>query len=252
MNLGLTDKRVLLTGASRGIGRAIARALAEEGAVIFGVARNRADLERAMSVLPQGLARHGMGVLDLGEPGACEALHQQMVDQMGVPDIIVHNVGGSLGVTSSLAPLSDWQKVWRLNVGIAIELNNLFLPAMIEKRWGRVVHLSTISTQSFHGNPAYVSAKCALNGYVKSVGRSVAKDNVVLSALMPGPVRIEGRYFALLERENPVAMEEYMRHHQSSGRLGAPEEIASVVLFLCSEQASFTNACIFPVDGGNM
>ena len=123
---------------------------------------------------------------------------------------------------------------------------------MIKRQWGRIVHLSTLSATTYQGHAAYVSAKCALEGYVKSVSREVSKDNVILSAVAPGAIYTEGRYFAKIQKENPALLEEYLRAHLPIKRLGTTEDVGFAVAFLCSEQASYMAGAIVPVDGGWM
>jgi len=151
-----------------------------------------------------------------------------------------------------VASSDDWQRVWKFNVGIGHELNRAFMPAMVDRRWGRIVHLSTLSTTTYNGYAAYVSAKCALDGYVKSVNREVSKHNVIVSAVAPGAIYSEGRHFAKLQKENPAALEEYFNQHLPIRRLGRAEDIGPVVAFLCSEQAAFMAGSIVGIDGGGM
>lgn len=165
------------------------------------------------------------------------------------PEIIVHNLGGSLGISNVFASTEDWQRVWRLNVGIGHELNCKYLPEMIKNKWGRVVHLSTLSTVTYSGNAPYISAKCALDGYIKTLSRQVAKHNVIVSAVAPGAIYTEGRYFAKLRNEDPAMLQKYLDENLPTGRLGEPEDIAPVVALLCSEQAAFMAGSIIAIDG---
>ena len=251
MELGLRDKLVLVTGASQGIGRAIAIELAREGARIVAVARNEANLKSLEAELAGGPDRHTLFPMDLMEGKNPEELARRLLKKEA-PSVIVHNLGGSLGVRDTFAPASDWERVWRYNLGIVIELNRLLVPAMIERRWGRVVHLSTLSTRTYLGNAAYVSAKAALDAYLKVAGREVAKHNVVFSAVSPGAIFREGRFFAKIQKEDPKAMEDYYRRHLPAGRLGTDEEIGRVVAFLASEHAAFMTGSIVAIDGGGM
>src|SRR5260370_29281246 len=123
---------------------------------------------------------------------------------------------------------------------------------MGERRWGRVVHLSALSTATFNGYSAYVSAKLALNGYVKTISREVAKDNVIVSAVAPGAIYSEGRFFAKLTMENPAALEQYFDNHLPTRRLGTAADVAAGTAFLCSEHASFMAGAIVGIDGGGM
>jgi 3-oxoacyl-[acyl-carrier protein] reductase len=166
--------------------------------------------------------------------------------------MVVHNLGGSAGVFDIMAPATDWAKVWHFNVGICQELNRKLLPEMIQQKWGRVVHISTLSTTTYNGYAPYVSAKCALNGYIKTLSRHVARHNVVVSAVSPGAIFSEGRHFARLQKEDPAQLEKYFDEHLPSRRLGTAEDVATAVTYLCSEQASFLAGAILPVDGGGM
>ena len=251
MNLGIENRLALVTGASRGIGRAIALELAREGARVIIVARSAEPLDAVKRELTGSPGRHHAFALDLTAEGGIGRLAQE-VDKLGPLDIMVHNLGGSHGVFTTFASSDEWKKVWQFNVGVSHELNRIFIPAMAQRRWGRVVHLSTLSTTTYNGYAAYVSAKCALDGYVKSVNREVSKDNVIVSAVAPGAIYSEGRHFAKLQKENPAALQDYFKNHLPIGRLGRAEEIAPVAAFLCSEQASFLAGSIVGIDGGGM
>ena len=252
MNLGIKDKLTFVTGSSKGIGLTIATQLAKEGARLILVARTESLLKRISNEIDYFHKHHIHFALDLLPKGQADKLAKTILKKVGPPEIIVHNLGGSLNVTDYLAASDQWQKVWYYNLGIAIDLNKYFIPEMIKKKWGRIIMLSTLSTVTYNGYSPYVSAKMALNGYVKSVGRQLAADNVILSAIAPGAIYIEGRYFANLKKEDPVKLEEYFRNHLPRAKLGQPEEIASVVTFLCSKYATFMSGSIVGVDGGGM
>lgn len=249
MDLGIAGRLALVTGASKGIGRAIALALAAEGARVILVARSADALEATRTSLPGD--GHRALAADLMAEGAVAQV-VSAVNDAGPLDILVHNLGGSAGVFPALAPTEEWMKVWQFNLGVAHELDRSLLPGMVERGYGRVVFLSTLSTRTYNGYAAYVSAKCALDGYVKAVSREVAKDNVIISAVAPGAIWSEGRHFARLEKEDPEALQGYFKEHLPINRLGRAEEVAPVVAFLCSQQASFMAGSIVGVDGGGM
>jgi len=141
-------------------------------------------------------------------------------------------------------------------------MNHYLLPPMLERGWGRVIHVSSISARTLRGNGLYSSAKAFLNSYVTTLGRELAASGVVVSAVMPGAVAFEGSYWDKRwqdtaprpdgERNGREICMDYLRHHQAANRFGTPEEIADLVLFLSSSQASFMQGCIIPVDGGSM
>ncbi len=249
MDLGIAGRLALVTGASRGIGRGIASALAAEGARLVLVSRSASDLEEVRTSLPDPDS-HAWVALDLMEDEAAGELARRVTD-LGDLDIVVQNLGGSNAVWGdTFSSSEDWYKVWKYNLGVAHELNRQFIPPMIEKRWGRIVYLSTLSTHTYKGYPAYVSAKCGLEGYVRTVSRVVAPHNVIMSAVSPGAIRVDGRHFAKLESESPDALERYFDESLPARRLGTPDDIGSVVAFLSSEHASFMVGSIVGIDGG--
>ena len=251
MDLCIQDRLALVTGASRGIGRAIAASLAHEGARVILVARSQEQLEAVRKEITIATRQHHCYAIDLLAEDGVARLIKAITTDLGEPDIMVHNLGGSFGVPA-FAASEDWKKVWHFNVGIGHELNRAFIPGMVKRRWGRIVHLSTLSTVTYNGYPPYVSAKCALDGYVKSVNREVSKDNVIITAVAPGAIYSEGRFFAKLQKEDPAALEDYFKNHLPIRRLGTAEDIGPVVAFLCSDFASYMAGTIVGIDGGGM
>lgn len=250
MDLEIEGRLALVTGCSKGIGRSIAISLAQEGARVILVARSGDVLEELRSQMKNQEKHHVIPIDLMDDSGVINLANA--IHKIGDLDIAVHNLGGSAGVYDPFAPAKEWAKVWQFNLGIPIDLNRIFIPQMVKKRWGRIVHLSTLATYNFKGNAAYASAKCALNAYVKSVSRQVAKENVILSAAAPGAVFIDGRPLAKLQTENPAALEDYFKNNQTIHRLAKVEEIASLVSFLCSDKASFMAGSIVGIDGGGM
>ena len=250
MDLGIKGRLALVTGAGKGIGRAIAKELAKEGARVVLAARTREQLESARDEMASPGSHHVVPV-DLTAEGGVAALAES-IGKLGDLDIMVHNLGGSAMVFQALASADDWKKVWQFNVGVAHELNRIFIPPMAARKWGRIVHLSTLSTATYNGYAAYVSSKCALDGYVKTVSREFSKDNVILSAVAPGAIFTEGRFFAKMQKENPAALDNYYKEHLAIKRLGRADEVAPVAAFLCSDHASFMAGAIVGVDGGGM
>ena len=225
MMLGIEGRTALVVGASRGIGLEIVRELAAEGCKVIPVSRT-----------------HGW---DLMPQGAPEAFCASIADRP--PEIIVHVLGGSQGIVDPLAPSSEWAKVWRLNLGIAIDINRAFLPAMQRNLWGRIVHISSNAPRIGTGYCPYTSAKAALDGYVKMVSKEVSRDGVVIAAVAPGIVHTPGRYFASLDSKQ---QDEYFHKYLPIQRFGRAEEVAKAVAYLCSEHSGYMAGSIVPMDGG--
>ncbi len=155
MDLHLKDRLALVTGASRGIGRAIAVSLAREGARVILVARSHEQLEIVRKEIATTDRKHYCYAIDLMAEDGVARLIKAITTDLGEPDIIVHNLGGSFGIPA-FASSEDWKKVWQFNVGIGHELNRTFIPGMIKRHWGRIVHLSTLSTSTYKGYAPYV------------------------------------------------------------------------------------------------
>jgi 3-oxoacyl-[acyl-carrier protein] reductase len=250
VRLGLENKTALVTGASQNIGLSIARALAEEGVNLILISRSLEKLKSATNTMDSSIGRHLCIELDLENPKSVSILKRRLDFEMRSPDIIVHNLGGSLGISNPNADVTDWMRVWNFNLGIAIELNRTFLPDMLSRKWGRILHLSTLSTSTYLGYAPYVSAKCALEGYIKAISRLVSRDNVVINAIAPGLVALKGRFYSNLRDNDPALFERYCQEHLPIGRMVEPDEVAKVACFLCSEHAAFMPGAVVRVDGG--
>lgn len=252
MELGIKGKNVLVVGASKGIGRAIAIGFAQENANIVAVARTE-DLMKEVKdeALEKGAKSFEYVIEDIM---ACDTkvFAKSLIDRFGAFDIVIHNVGGSLISRDPLGDGEAWNYALKFNAVASIDMNSVLVPPMIEKGWGRVVQISSISGKMLRGNPLYASAKAFLNAYVESVGRALAPKGVVLSAVEPGAVAFEGSYWDKFVKEGHPRVNDFLRHHQAIDRFGTPEEIADVVLFMASERASFMPGAVVPVDGANM
>lgn len=250
MDLGIQGKRALVTGAGRGLGRAIALSLAREGVKVAACSRTAADLDTLLAEMGGNVAGHAIRAIDLAEEGAPEALMRTLTPAFGPIDIAVHNLGGTLDIRDPFCSLADWRNVWRFNVEVAIELNLLLLPHMRAQQWGRVVHISSIAAAENQGPITYCTAKAALSAYTRSFGRVLAPEGVVLTSVLPGAVFTEGGYWDLASHEQPEHVEKYLAERMAIRRFGRPEEVSELVTFLCSQHASFCIGSTVPVDGG--
>jgi NAD(P)-dependent dehydrogenase (short-subunit alcohol dehydrogenase family) len=251
MDLQIKGRNALVTGAGRGLGRAIAQSLAREGVRVAVVSRTREDLDSLVESMGGAAAGHLALALDLAPEGAPQELLTRLQQAgFGSLDIAVHNMGGTLGVSDPFCPIEDWRRVYRFNFEVAVELNRLIVPAMQGRRWGRVIHVSSISAMENHGPVTYCAVKAALTAYTRSFGGVVAPDGVVVSAILPGAVFTEGGYWDDTSRDRPEHVTKFLTERQRIGRFGRPEEIGNYVAYLCSELASFNTGSIVPIDGG--
>jgi 3-oxoacyl-[acyl-carrier protein] reductase len=251
MKLGIEGKRALVTGAGRGLGRSISILLAKEGAKLAVVSRTASDLETLVKEMG-GIESGHIGVpIDLISEGApANLLGILKKTNFGSIDIVVHNMGGTLEITDPLCSVNDWRKVWRFNLEVAIELNLSLILPMQERKWGRIVHISSISAMENHGPVPYCSIKAALTAYARSMGRVLAPNGVVVTAVLPGAVFTEEGYWDIASRERPEHVNKFLSERVAIHRFGTPDEIGHLVTFLCSDHASFCTGSIIPVDGG--
>jgi 3-oxoacyl-[acyl-carrier protein] reductase len=250
MELGLKGKRALVTGGATGIGRAVVIDLAKEGVSVVFTSRIEDDLKKTLDEIGGREAGHLAVRSDLMDEGAPEALAGEIHEKFGEIDIIVNNIGSTLQITDPFCPASDWRKVFRLNLEVHVEINNLFIPHMIEQKWGRIVNISAGSAMENNGPVTYCSIKAALTAYSRCMGRVLAPENVVMSAVQPGVVLTEKGHWVEVLKTRPEHAEKYLKERTRLQRFGEPGEISPMVIFLCSEMASFCQGSIVPVDGG--
>lgn len=250
MNLGLNGKRALVTGAGRGLGRSIALCLAREGASVAVVSRTKEDIEELVCELLKFSPNHYGDVQDLASDKAPKMLVSNLVKNFGPIDIVVHNLGGTLEITDPFCSIEEWRKIWRFNMEVALELNLLLIPSMKEKKWGRIVHITSIAATENQGPVPYCSIKAALTCYARSMGRVLAPDGIIMTAVLPGAVFTEDGYWDKASCERPEHVKKYLEERMAIHRFGKPDEIGNAVVFLCSEHASFFVGSVVPIDGG--
>lgn len=259
MDFGIRGKKALVTGGSKGIGGAVAQALATEGCHVCVVARNEEKLRFLVDAMGGERAGHSYVVADLLELGRPMQVASDLLARNQVFDIVVHSIGGALAKKDPLGRVDDWNLVWRFNAGIQIEMNSLLIPPMVKQGWGRVIHISSISAEvgepllePYGGALPYAAAKAYLNAYVRGLGRELAEQGIIVSALMPGAVLSEGKYWDKLRKSDPAFLNSFLERHQTIRRFGKPEEIAPFAVLLASQQASFAVGSIIPVSGGRI
>ena len=245
MDLQLRGKTALVTGASMGIGHAIARGLAQEGVQLCVAARRQNLLEAlAQQIVAAGGKKPHIVVLDIMEEGAPERLAKSAIGRLGHVDVLVNCAGGSRPGISIDAPEPEWEEVMRLNFVRVRQLTHAILPNMIERNWGRVINISGKSEPS--GLVSANAAKAAIHAWAKGLSREVGKHGITVNSIPPGRI--------MSEQIRRKYSEEF-RAKQSAeeipvGRYGEPEELAALAVFLASPVASYITGAVLPVDGG--
>lgn len=254
MDLGLADKRALVLSSSGGLGFAIARALAAEGARVIITGRDAARLEaRAREMAGADLA--GIAA-DLTKPADVARLARQAEATWGGIDVLVNNTPGPPAGAVSQVTDDAWLKQFEAMVLSLMRITNAVLPGMRARRWGRVITVTSSSViQPIPGLGLSNTLRSALVGWSKTLSGEVAADGVTVNTVLPGRIhtaRVDALDAAAAKRQGMTA-EEAARASQATiplGRYGRPEEFAAVVAFLAGEPASYVTGCQIRIDGG--
>jgi len=248
MDLGLRGRVAIVTGSSRGIGRAIASSLADEGARLVLNARGAETLQ----AVAEDLTARGTDVLavtaDVTSTEGCQQIFDRTLERFGQVDILVNNAGGG-AAASVTVPDSEWQDALDLTFWSALRLTRLVVPVMQRQRWGAIIMIASIYGRELGGRLGYQVVKSAEISLAKGLARELAPDNIRVLSVAPGSILFPGGGWWRRQQEDPEAMAEFVRRDMPLGRFGAPEEVADVVTFLCSERASLVTGASVPVDG---
>lgn len=244
MDFGIAGKVALVTAATRGIGLGIAQALANEGARVSVVARTAADVQRVAESIK------GFGVAtDVTTEDGCRKSVEETVRNLGPVDILINNFGARAGTSWRDTGPEELEAAFAGNVVVSARMTQLVLPGMVERGWGRIVVITSVYGRESGGAPAYNAAKAAEISMVKSLAQDVAAKGVTVNSIAPGSILWEGGGWHRRQQADPEGIAEFVRQEMPTGRFGTVDEVAAVVAFVCSRQASLlTGACI-PVDG---
>ncbi len=255
MDLGIKGKYALITGGTHGIGRAIALTLADEECNVCVLSRDKERVEKTISELKaKGVDAIGIQADVMLESNIKNAF-QSVIEKWGTIHILINNVGGGGRWGSEIVEETKeevWLEVYNKNVLAAIRFTNLAIPFMRKQKWGRVVTITSIYGREAGGRPWFTMAKIAETALMKTLAkqRYLTEDNITFNSVGPGAIMIPDTGWEKTKKENPKELEEFIKNELPLGRLGEPEEIASVVAFICSEKASLLNGASIPVDGG--
>jgi 3-oxoacyl-[acyl-carrier protein] reductase len=241
----LTDQIALVTGASRGIGRAIAQALGEQKATVIGTATGEAGAQNISAALEaSGIKGTGM-VLNVADPESVVQCVKQVNDEFGTPDILVNNAGITRDNLLMMMKDEQWDDIINTNLTSIFRMSKAVVRPMMKKRSGRIINISSVVGAT--GNPGqtnYAAAKAGLVGFSKSLAREIGSRNITVNTVAPGFIDTDMTRGLGDEQRSKLAKQIPL------GRLGSPEEVAAAVVFLASPAAAYITGETLHVNGG--
>ena len=251
MFLGLKDKKVLVTGSSRGIGFAVAKAFLQEDAKVCLTSRNKKNLDTAITSLKRhdkanSLISH---ICDCSDPKSLSDLKQFIELEWNGLDIVVANVGDGKSVDEAIPPREIWEAVWKQNFTSSLETARFFLPLLQESK-GSLLFISSIAGLEAFGAPVdYSTSKSAVLALAKNMARRLG-EKIRVNVVAPGNIFFKGGSWDIKRKANPQKVKEIIESQVPMKRFGRAKEVADAILFLSSERASFITGSVLVVDGG--
>ena len=254
MDLDLKDKIAVVTGSSKGLGLASARALLDEGCRVTICARGEAALAEAAAGLKAAAGRDGPGRVlavsaDLATAAGVETVLARTVETFGGLDILVNNIGLAKGAGIVDTTDAEWQAAFDQTLFPAVRASRLAVPLMRKRGGGSILMIASIWGRESGGRMTYNAVKAAEISLAKAMAQQLAKDNIRVNSIAPGAIRFPGGSWDRRVQEAPEEMAAFVRSELPFGRFGRPEEVGAVVAFLASARASWISGASVTVDG---
>ncbi len=248
MDLGLGGKVAVVTGSSRGLGKAASSALAAEGARVVLNGRTQQTLDETAAELRAAGGTVATVAADVSSEAGCAELIEKATAHFGRIDILVSNAGGG-SPTGLSGPDADWTKMIDWMFWPSLRLARLVAPGMRERRSGVIVMISSIYGREMGGSSSYQVVKSAQLSLGKALAKELAPDNVRVVTVAPGSIAFPGGSWWRRQQTDPEGMARFVAQEMPLGRFGRAEEVGDVVAFLCSDRASLVTGACIPVDG---
>lgn len=244
--MDLTGFRALVTGAAQGIGRACAEVFAAQGAHVVLLDKNAETLRMVSEKMRRVGRQVAFYSLDLTDIKRLQAVTEEAIIDSGPPDILVNNAGFDRPGTAERIDRADFLEVMGIHLVVPLTLIQILLPGMKAKGWGRIINVGSVyGLIGAKGEVAYSTAKAGIIGLTKSVAKEAGKDGITVNAVLPGLIRTPTIEHVMAEKYKQPIIDD-----TPLGRMGEPEEVAKVVAFLASRDASFITGAAIPISGG--
>ena len=250
MDLDLAGKVAVVTGSSRGLGRASATALLADGCSVTICARGAEQLQQTAGELSTLAPERVLSVrADLSSAAGIELVIDETVKRFGRIDILINNVGLARGSTIADTSDADWQEALDQTLFPAIRASRLAVPHMRRQGGGAIVMIASIWGRESGGRMTYNAVKAAEISLAKSMAQQLARDNIRVNSVAPGSILFPGGSWHRRQQEDPSGIADFVMRELPFGRFGRADEVGSVVAFLCSARASWISGASVPVDG---
>lgn len=247
MSNSFEGKRVLITGASKGLGMTAALAYVSEGAKLALVARSSEKLEDLKNSLANP-NQHLVFNMDLLETSNIKKLSDDILEQWSGVDVILHCIGGSLGVNETLVDWDNFAKCLKGNIGIAAEINRYFVPNMKDQGKGCIIHVGSVNSIEARGSVPYNSSKAAVSGYVRSLGKELAEYGIVVTGIFPGAFYAEENAMFRYEYYKPEEYKEFVKTLPQQ-RMPLAEEYIPMLFLLSDHNSKIMGGSLITMDG---
>tara|TARA_Y100000590_G_scaffold469544_1_gene658188 strand:+ start:2167 stop:2952 length:786 start_codon:yes stop_codon:yes gene_type:complete len=243
------NKRIIVTGASRGLGAAASKALSDRGAKIVMLSRSKKKMDKLISGFknPNNHMSISVDFINIGKIKLAIKKAKKFLKKI---DIVLHVAGGGFGLKDDLIKNEDLNKLFQINLGAVAEINRLVVNSKKKGESLKLVHVGSIASYEMTGSVGYNTVKSSLAAYVRSIGNKLYKKNVVATGVLPGGFISPGNAMERLKIKNRRAYKKFINTRLPRRVMGNAEEILSLLIFLCSDHSSMMGGCLVPIDAG--
>ena len=243
------DKRIIVTGASRGLGAMACKALAERGAKLVMISRSKKEMDSLKKSLKNPNNHLSISVDLLNNNKISTAIKKAKIFLKHV-DIVLHVAGGGFGLKDKLIKNQDLKTLLQINIGAAAEINRLVCKNKANNQNLKLIHIGSIASNEAVGSVGYNVSKSALAAYVRSLGRELYKNNVIVTGILPGGFIAPGNAMERLKNKNIKDYKKFIKMRIPRASMGKSDEVLPMILFLCSKHSAMMGGCLVPIDAG--